>query len=112
MAQDPALDALWFARGGYGACRIAQEAVAALGVRARDKAYLGYSDGGYLLAALYRAGFPRVAHGPMAADVLRVGGDAAATRALDWLADRSPASLDPNLSSGARHAAFNITVLS
>ena len=30
LANDPDLDAVWFVRGGYGACRIAQDAVAAL----------------------------------------------------------------------------------
>jgi muramoyltetrapeptide carboxypeptidase len=111
MANDPGLDALWFARGGYGACRIAEKAVAALGPAARDKAYLGYSDGGYLLAALYRAGFEQVAHGPMLQDVVREGGEAAAGRALDWLATCSPDAVEPSLSPGQSHAAFNITVL-
>ena len=67
MANDPAFDAIWFARGGYGSCRIAEAAIARLGPRAREKAWLGYSDAGYLLAGLYRAGFPDLAHGPMAA---------------------------------------------
>jgi muramoyltetrapeptide carboxypeptidase len=111
MANDPGVDALWFARGGYGACRIAQEAVAALGPAARNKAYLGYSDGGYLLAALYRAGFPVVAHGPMPQDVARDGGAAAVGRALDWLSRRAPETVEASLSAGDSHAAFNITVL-
>jgi muramoyltetrapeptide carboxypeptidase len=110
VANDPAFDAVWFARGGYGACRIAEAAVAALGPAARDKAYLGFSDAGYLLAGLYRAGFPDVAHGPLAQDVARPGGGAAARRALAWLKDRDPASLEPGLQRGERHAAFNITV--
>lgn len=110
VANDPAFDAIWFARGGYGACRIAQAAVAALGSAARDKAYLGYSDGGYLLAGLYKAGFPHVAHGPLVHDVVRDGGDAAIGRALGWLTDRSADSLEAGLVSGERHAAFNITV--
>jgi muramoyltetrapeptide carboxypeptidase len=109
-ANDPAVDAIWFARGGYGACRIAADAVAALGPAARDKAYLGYSDAGYLLAGLYCAGFPNVAHGPMPQDVLRRGGEAAVHRALAWLTRRDPAALDPSLAPGQRHAAFNITV--
>ncbi len=110
VANDPAFDAVWFARGGYGACRIAEAAVAALGPAARDKAYLGYSDAGYLLAGLYRAGFPHLAHGPLAQDVARPGGEAAARRALAWLKDRDPASIEPGLRPGERHAAFNITV--
>ena len=110
-ANDPTLDAIWFARGGYGACRIAEEAVAALAPRARDKAYLGYSDSGYLLAGLYKAGFPNVAHGPLVHDVAREGGEAAVVRALAWLAERSPASLEPGLERGTAYAAFNLTVL-
>src|SRR3546814_17208023 len=38
MANRPDIDAIWFARGGYGACRIAQEAVAAMTGAARGKA--------------------------------------------------------------------------
>ena len=110
-ANDPAIDAIWFARGGYGACRIAEDALAALGPAARDKAWLGYSDAGYLLAGLYRAGFPCLAHGPMPQDALRDGGTAAIERALGWLARRDPAALEPDLGAGPS-AAFNLTVLS
>ena len=70
FANDPAFDAIWFARGGYGACRIAEGAIARLGAAARDKIYLGYSDAGYVLAGLNRAGFPHLAHGPMPQDAL------------------------------------------
>lgn len=110
VANDPAFDAIWFARGGYGACRIAEGAVEALGPAARRKAYLGFSDAGYLLAGLYRAGFPYVAHGPLAQDVARPGGEAAVRRVLGWLKHRDPAALEPGLQPGERHAAFNITV--
>lgn len=111
VANDPAIDAVWFARGGYGACRIAEPALARMGPSARNKTYLGYSDGGYLLAALYRAGFPSLAHGPMPQDIMRDGGEAAVARALAWLTRRSPDSLEPGLEGGRAHAAFNITVL-
>src|SRR4051812_2259152 len=43
VANDPAFDALWFARGGYGSCRIAETVLARLTPAARDKIYLGYS---------------------------------------------------------------------
>ncbi|MGZ8312375.1 MAG: LD-carboxypeptidase, partial [Allosphingosinicella sp.] len=79
---DPSLDAIWFARGGYGAGRVAEAAIARLGPAARDKAWLGYSDAGFLLAGLYRAGFPHVAHGPMPQDAMREEGEAAVARAL------------------------------
>jgi len=38
-ANDPAVDAIWFAHGGYGACRIAETALARFGPAARDKAW-------------------------------------------------------------------------
>ncbi len=112
VANDPGFDALWLARGGYGSCRIAEDVLARLEPAARDKAYLGYSDAGYLLAGLYRAGFDQVAHGPMPQDVKRDGGEAAVLRALAWLVDRSADALEPSVVGGARHAAFNITVFS
>jgi muramoyltetrapeptide carboxypeptidase len=110
-ANDPSFDAIWFARGGYGACRIAQAALARFGAAAGDKAWLGYSDAGFLLAGLYRAGVDRIAHGPMPQDAMREGGEAAVERAIGWLAARSAASLEPGLEPGRRHAAFNIIVL-
>jgi muramoyltetrapeptide carboxypeptidase len=65
-----------------------------------------------LLAALYRAGFEGVAHGPVAQDILRDGGDAAVGRALAWMIDRSPAALEPTVGRARKTAAFNMTVLS
>jgi muramoyltetrapeptide carboxypeptidase len=112
IANDPSLDAVWLARGGYGSCRIAEAAIARMGEAARAKAWLGYSDGAFLLAGLYRAGFADLGHGPMPQDVLREGGEAAIERALAWFTGRAPAALEPGLERGARHAAFNVTVLS
>ncbi|MBI1339982.1 LD-carboxypeptidase [bacterium] len=112
LANDPTIDAVWFARGGYGAVRIAVGAVARLDSRAGDKAYLGYSDAGCMLAALQREGVGRPAHGPMPVDITREGGEAAIRRALDWLADGSPDALDPSLSDGRPAVAFNLVVLS
>jgi muramoyltetrapeptide carboxypeptidase len=111
MANDPALDAIWFARGGYGSCRIVERALPRLTDAARTKTYLGYSDAGTLLAGLYAKGFNRVAHGPMPADIRRDGGEAAIDRALSWLATRDPAALEPGLGD-ATVAAFNMTILS
>lgn len=110
-ANDPGLDALWFARGGYGSNRFAEEAIAALTPPARDKCYLGYSDGGFLLAGLYRAGYPSLAHGPMPQDAMREGGEAAVRRALAWLVDGAADSVEPALERGRSYAAFNLTVL-
>jgi muramoyltetrapeptide carboxypeptidase len=109
-ANDPSVDAVWFARGGYGSCRIAEEVLSRLEAPARDKAYLGYSDAGFLLGGMYKAGFGRLAHGPMVRDVVRDGGEAAVGRALDWLVAGAAESLEPGLAAGKKHAAFNVTV--
>jgi muramoyltetrapeptide carboxypeptidase len=111
IANDPAFDALWFARGGYGSCRIAGDVLGRLEAPARDKVYLGYSDAGYMLAGLYAAGFGKVAHGPMPGDINRNGGEAAVARALAWLESGAGESLEPT-SGQARSVAFNITVFS
>ena len=108
-ANDRAFDAVWFARGGYGACRIAGEAVARFDHAAQDKAFLGYSDAGYLLGALYRARMGRPVHAPMPNDVRRAGGEAAVRRTLGWLAgDRS--GLEPALDHHPT-VAFNLMTL-
>jgi muramoyltetrapeptide carboxypeptidase len=109
VVADPSIDAVWFARGGYGSNRIAAEAGRSLPVGARSKRFLGYSDGGFLLAAFQRAG-GRVAHGPMAQDVLRAGGEAAVKRALGWLVLEEASALEPSLAGPSM--AFNLTVLS
>ena len=108
---DDSIDAVWFARGGYGSNRIAEAAARDLPPAAFAKTYLGYSDAGFLLAAFDRAGLT-VAHGPMVQDIVRSGGEAAIDRALDWLVRREPASLESGLKPGTRAMAFNLTVLS
>jgi len=106
---DPDIDAVWFARGGYGSNRIAEAALADIPEAARSKIYMGYSDAGFLLAGMHKAGLD-VAWGPMPQDVLRDGGEAAVSRALDWLDRRDPSALEPGLRAPA--LAFNLTVLS
>ena len=108
-ANDPAFQAVWFARGGYGANRIARAAIAGLGAAASDKTFLGYSDAGYLLSALYRAGVGRPVHGPMAVDIRREGGEQAVCRALDFLSG-GKGGLEPSL-GGQPSAAFNLMTL-
>jgi muramoyltetrapeptide carboxypeptidase len=112
IANDESYDALWFARGGYGSCRVVESIVSRLMQSSRRKTYMGYSDAGMLLAALYRAGFTAVAHGPVAQDILRDGGDAAVARTLAWIIDRAPETLEPTVDGAKRTAAFNMTVLS
>ena len=111
-ANDPAFDALWFARGGYGAGRLAELVLPNLTSQARRKTYLGYSDAGALFGALYRHGIGTIFHGPMPADMARDQGEVAIARALSFLTDRDEAALEPNISREAPNAAFNITILS
>lgn len=109
-ANDPAFDAVWFARGGYGSNRIAEAAMAGMGDHARAKSFLGYSDTGYLLAALYRAQIGQPVHAPMPGDIRREGGAEAVRRSLRWLAgDRSGA--EPADDGRRPRAAFNLTTL-
>jgi muramoyltetrapeptide carboxypeptidase len=110
FANDPRLDAVWFARGGYGACRIAEAVLPRLGPAARKKRYLGYSDAGSLLAILYKHGIGRVAHGPMASDAVR--NDPTAIRALNWLKSGDAGGWEPSLHEDPRPAvAFNLSIL-
>jgi muramoyltetrapeptide carboxypeptidase len=104
MANREDIDAIWFARGGYGAGRIAPDVLPRLGPAARNKTYMGYSDASYMLALLYRAGFPHLCHGPMVVD----GSEEARMRAVAWLARKDPRSLEPGLKVGERYVAFNL----
>jgi muramoyltetrapeptide carboxypeptidase len=108
-ANDPGVDAVWFAKGGYGANRIASDALVRLDRTAYDKTFLGYSDNGYLLAGLYRQdiGFP--VHGPMPVDMRRDGGEEAVRRALAWFAG-DPTGLEPSLDDKPT-VAFNLITL-
>ena len=109
FANDPRLDHIWFARGGYGSCRIAEAVMPRLTDVARRKRYLGYSDVGSMLAILYRNGFD-VAHGPMASDGVR--NDPTGFRSLNWLRKGETEGLEPSLLTDPRPAvAFNLTVL-
>jgi muramoyltetrapeptide carboxypeptidase len=108
-ANDPSFDAVWFARGGYGACRIAEDAVRIFGPAARNKAWLGYSDAGYLLGALYRERIGHPVHAPMLGCVRREHGLEAIRRVLGYLSGDS-SGLEPSLE---RHptVAFNLMTL-
>ena len=106
---DPDVDAVWFARGGYGSNRIAEAAASEIPPAANSKLFMGYSDTGFLLAAFHKAGLS-VAHGPMPQDVMREGGEAAVTRALDWMVHGDRSAVEPHLTQPAM--AFNLTVLS
>lgn len=108
-ANDPAFDAVWAAKGGYGSNRIAADAVAGLTDSAKGKVFLGYSDFGYMLAAIHRAGVGRQVHAPMPVDVRREGGAAAVARTLGWLCG-DVGGLEPSL-DGQPTVAFNLMTL-
>jgi muramoyltetrapeptide carboxypeptidase len=112
FANDPSFDAVWFGRGGYGSCRIAEDALPKLSEAARAKTYLGYSDAGLLLAGLYARGFQNVVHGPMPADINRSGGEAAVTRALSYLCTGTADTLEPSVASSGKIVAFNLMTFS
>jgi muramoyltetrapeptide carboxypeptidase len=112
VANDPALDAVWLARGGYGACRVAEYAIPRLNAHAQAKRWLGYSDAGFLMAGLCRAGFGQVAHGPMPVDLVREDGEPAMLRGLAWLVNQDRSTLEPSLRPGQKALAFNLTILS
>jgi muramoyltetrapeptide carboxypeptidase len=112
FANDESFAAVWFARGGYGACRILALALPKLTAAAKKKTYLGYSDAGALLGGMYRLGFPRLAHGPMPTDLARANGEIAIKRALAFLMDGAPDSLEASVSPKTMAAAFNLTILS
>ena len=109
-ANDPQFDAVWFARGGYGACRLDDALFSKFNDAARHKTYLGYSDAGLLLARLYALGVGKPVHGPMPTDLGRDNGEDAINRALDYLV-HDKAALEPSLKAGEKTVAFNITVL-
>jgi len=112
IANDASFDAVWFGRGGYGACRVAEAALPKLNDAARRKTYLGYSDAGVLLAGLYAQGFQGVAHGPMPADITRDGGDEAVARALAYLGHRAADTLEPSIAPGRKAVALNMMIFS
>jgi len=112
IANDDSFQALWFARGGYGACRIAGDLAPQLSNAAAGKLYLGYSDAGCLLAPLYKAGFTGLAHGPMPSDIKRPGGEAAVGRALAYLVERDSGALEASVAADGKTAAFNMAVFS
>ena len=108
-ANDDAFDAVWFAKGGYGSNRIAADFLAHAGPAARTKTYLGYSDCGTLLGALYRAGIGRSIHAPMPVDIKRDDGEAAIRRVLTWMGGDNTGQEPPV--SGRPAAAFNLYTL-
>jgi muramoyltetrapeptide carboxypeptidase len=109
-ANDPAFDVVWFAKGGYGSNRIAEAAVAQMNAAARTKTYVGFSDAGYLLAALYRNGIGQSVHGHMPVSSRSEGGREAIRRVLRWLSGDT-SGVEPSLDGTTPAAAFNLITL-
>ena len=110
FANDPGIDAIWFLRGGYGSNRLLTRIMPRLGPAAWHKTYLGYSDVGFLLGALYARRIGRPVHGPMASDIRRTNGDQTVARSLGWMAGRDRTGLEPGLDARPA-AAFNLSIL-
>src|SRR5262245_63786567 len=49
VANDESYDVVWFARGGYGSCRVVEAGMSWLTKPSRRKTYVGYSDAGVLV---------------------------------------------------------------
>ena len=109
-ANDPAFDVVWFAKGGYGSNRIAEAAVAQMNRAARAKTYIGFSDCGYLLAALYRNRIGQSVHGSMPVSARSEGGREALRRVLRWLGGDT-SGLEPSLDGTTPAVAFNLITL-
>jgi len=111
-ANDPSFDAVWFARGGYGSNRLFELIFPHLEEPARHKSYVGYSDMGFMLGALYARRVGKPIHGPMPIDVNRKDNGASVRRTLAWLTKGDKAALDPGIiGSGRPAAAFNLSIL-
>lgn len=111
MANDPAIDAVWFARGGYGSNRILDRVIPNLSDAARAKTYMGFSDMGFVLGALYARRIGRPVHASMASSLGRNDTGEGTGWALGWLIDRDRRALEPSLADGRPAAAFNLAIL-
>jgi len=109
-ANDPAFDAVWFAKGGYGSNRIAEASIVRMNQAARSKTFVGFSDCGYLLAALYRAGIGQSVHGSMPVSARSEGGREAVRRVLHWFSGDNR-GLEPSLDGKTPAVAFNLITL-
>ena len=109
-ANNPDYDAVWFAKGGYGSGRIAQAAATFMTEAARTKTYVGFSDMGYMLAMLYRAGIGQPVHGSMPVSARSPTGREAVRRVLRWFSGDG-SGLEPNLDGKTPTVAFNLITL-
>lgn len=110
LANDPDFDAVWFAKGGYGSNRIAEAAIARMNAAARAKTYVGFSDMGYLLGALYRHGVGQPVHGSMPVSARSERGREAVRRVLRWFSGDG-SGLETSLDGKTPAVAFNLITL-
>lgn len=110
LANNPDYDAVWFAKGGYGSNRIAEAAIARMNAAARSKTYVGFSDMGYLLAALYRNDIGQPVHGSMPVSARSERGREAVRRVLKWYSGDG-SGLEPSLDGQTPAVAFNLITL-
>jgi muramoyltetrapeptide carboxypeptidase len=111
FANDTGFDAIWFARGGYGSNRILEAVMPQLNVAAGHKTYIGFSDMGFMLGALYARRIGRQAHGSMASSLGKNDKGDSAGWVLGWLIDGDKRGLEPSLADGRPAAAFNLSIL-
>lgn len=109
-ANNPEYDAVWFAKGGYGSNRIAQAAISRMNDAAREKTYVGFSDMGYMLAALYRAGIGQAVHGSMPVSARSERGRGALRRVLNWFSGDA-SGVEPSVDGKTPTVAFNLITL-
>lgn len=110
LANNPDYDAVWFAKGGYGSNRIAEAAVTRMNAAARSKTFVGFSDMGYLLAALYRHNIGQPVHGSMPVSARSERGREAVRRVLKWFSGDG-SGLEPSLDGKTPAVAFNLITL-
>ena len=110
-ANDPAFDAIWFARGGYGSNRILAEVMPKLGPAANHKTYIGFSDMGFIMGALYARRIGRQVHAAMPISLGRNDPGDSNAWALAWLVNKDRNALEPSLADGKPAAAFNLAIL-
>ena len=111
FANDASFDAIWFARGGYGSNRILSRVMPQLGPAANHKTYMGFSDMGFLLGALYARRIGQVCHGPMASSLGMNDPGESTGWALGWMIDKDRRALEPSLADGRPAVAFNLAIL-
>ena len=111
IANDESHDVVWFARGGYGACRMV-EAVMAVDGAVHEKPTWATAMPVCCLRPCTGLGSRPWRTVPWRRTSSESAGDAAVERALAWMVDPSPEALEPTVSRAKKTAAFNMTVLS